>query len=109
MAKQKLFETSYQKLNLPPLKLVSPSTTIETVLELLKTNKHIGILKHLDRNAIMGIIAMLDVTRYIFPKLRALQVYLNDPIEWVFTLSPDHESYIVWERDVHDNLQDVNS
>lgn len=107
IAKTNLFETSYEKLNLPPLKLISPSTTIEATLELFNANKHIGIVKHSDRNAILGIIAIMDVTRYMIPKLKLNQNCLNDPIEWVLTLSPEHESYIVWERDIHDSMQDV--
>ena len=103
-----LFNSKYQDLNLDPLKIISPSTTIKKTCEYLGSFCHLGISSHADPGQVFAIVTFIDIVRYVIPRYKQNKVdCMQDPIEWVLTLNPADESYLVWQVGSQDLLKDV--
>ncbi|KAJ3363303.1 hypothetical protein HDU91_003049 [Kappamyces sp. JEL0680] len=100
---------------LEQLLTVSPTTTIEAVLEKLRANStlHIAIAKRQrpatgqDLQELEGIIGAGDILKYLGTTGAASPPSLRDPIEWTLTLDGDDESYLVWERSIQDDIKEA--
>jgi CBS domain-containing protein len=105
--KKELLCTTYSKLELPALKIIPPTMTVSSVMAMFKTHQHLGIVSHSNPNTVIAIISLLDLARYIIPKIKDQKEFLQDPIEWILTLSPGDESYILWSADINDKIEDA--
>ena len=95
----------------PPILSVPPTTPISEALTLLAINKflHLPITSH-HSSKIHSIVGTLDIVTYLTQfSLDQLPTRLNHSIEQTLTLDPDDESYLVWERDIRDILEEVRS
>ena len=104
----KLFNAQYQDLKLEPLKFVPASASIKSTCEYLQKFCHIGISSHSDPAQPSAIVTFIDIVRYVIPRFKQHKNdCMMDPIEYVLTLNPADESYLVWQVGAQDVLKDV--
>ncbi|KAH6565710.1 hypothetical protein BASA60_009829 [Batrachochytrium salamandrivorans] len=108
-----------------PLTCVSPDTPIATALQTLAANSIINlpVSSHNNPDKAYAVINILDLVSYMTRKrsgsfsdlspassptsVSDSALFLSDPVELVLSLDPDDESYMVFEKDLHDTVHET--
>ncbi|KAJ3254784.1 hypothetical protein HK103_006859 [Boothiomyces macroporosus] len=103
-----LATSTYNNLSLSPMRILPPNATIAKTLQKFDQSLDpIGIVSHTDPNKIIGIISLHDIFKFTMKQLIKGKPVKQDPVEWVLTLNPEDESYLVWERHLGDLVRDA--